>query len=219
MAHQDFSGHQGRVIADPYDVDVRLARLGLSADFLILCADRGDLARRSIPPFGFNGQAEYDAASQVLSTICEEGGTTDGGWHRGSHLGIPVAFNYDETIAITPTAGDVGTGRPDGNPVNASLKGPSSRKASSPLAQGAFDFQDPDNQPVDFWWFFTRRDPEGLWAEMFAPIFDKGGTASGYTERVVIGQIGPMTDPSRLHVPPAGPTPSIDITVLRRNAS
>ncbi|MEM9034357.1 MAG: hypothetical protein AAGD18_07175 [Actinomycetota bacterium] len=150
----------------------------------------------------------------MRSTLCERGGETDGGWHKGNHLGIPVAFNHDESIAIHATAGTAGTGQADGEPHNGSLKGPHSRRAASEAHEGRL-FSD-DDKPVDFWWFFTHRDEDGLWAELYAPVFEAGGIATGWAERVILGNLGPGMEPSLRE--PQSPQDAPDIEIPRRTA-
>ncbi len=218
MAPNSEYRHQGRVLSDRYEVDERLLQLGMTRDFAITCAFQGDLERRSTPAFAFDGHDEYVANSWIRHAMCEHGGETDGGWHPGHHHGIPVAFNHNHTIAINPTAGSEGTGQPHGAPVNRSSKGPWTRKAAEEsAATPLFLPEEFDQVPVDFWWFFTRRDDDGLWAELFAPVIEDGGHASGWTERVLFGNIGGNGGPGRIAPLPA-PAPAPDITIARRSA-
>ena len=199
----------GRIYAARYEVDVKLAGMDLTFDLLARCAEQGDIDRRSTPIYGYDGHEEYAAGSRIRSALCEYGGETDGGWHSGNRFKVPVAYNHNKTIAIHPTAGTDGTGKVDGDPYNKSLKGPYSTKAAT--AQTELDL---DDMPVNFWWFFTRRDEHGLWAELFNPILKDDGYASGYVERVVLGNFG--TAPIGGREPLPKPSPAPDIPVPRR---
>lgn len=196
----------GRIYVDTYDVDVRLAQMGLTRGFLTKCARRGDIERRSAPAYGYEGHAEYAAGSEMRHAMCALGGETEGGWHAGYRFGIPVAFNHSETIAIHATAGTTGTGRPDGDPHNKSLKGPCSAKASSPAS--FLDDLDDDDQLVDFFWFFTMRDDEGLWAELYEPILDESGQWLGYNSRIILGNVADDGDPMPMRKPEGLAPPS-----------
>jgi len=200
----------GRIYAARYEVDVKLASMDLTITLLARCAEQGDIDRRSVPVFGYDGHDEYAAGSRIRSTLCEYGGETDGGWHAGNRHKVPVAFNHNKTIAIHPTAGTEGTGKVEGDPYNKSLKGPYSTKAARAQTQLELD----DDVPVDFWWFFTRRDEAGLWAELFNPIIEEDGYASGFVERVILGNLG--TTPIGGREPLPKPSPAHDISVPRR---
>jgi hypothetical protein len=200
---------------EPYAVDHRLAQLGLTRALLALAAERGHLDRLLVPPYGFPGQDEYDAASRALSTIIEQGGATGAGWHRGALSKIPVALNADRSIAVTCTPGAEGTGRVDGEPRNKALKGPATKAVSKSVAQMSLDMDDPDNLPVDFWFYFTRFDADGLWAELYSPVMGDDGYAIDFHERVLLGRISGGDDPAQRRVPEASSPP--DISIARKS--
>ncbi len=195
-----------------YEVDQRLDELGLSRPFLVRCAAQGDVDRRNVPVFGFDGHPEYAANSRILSALCEYGGETDGGWRRGNFHRIPVAMNANDTVAIHATAGTAGTGKVEGDPHNRSLKGPWSQRAANPQPTLGPDV---DEMPPDFYWFFTNRDNDGLWAELYQPILGDQGVCIDFTERIILGNIGGPTDPIR-QTNPADPIRPSDISVTRR---
>lgn len=203
--------YRGRIHVDRSEIEERLSELELTFELIARAAFEGDVDRKSVPPYGYAGQAEYDAHSRARSVLCEHGGETDGGWHAGYHHNIQVAFNHSETIAIHATAGTAGTGKPDGEPHNGSLKGPWSRRASRESAQLELDVE----EPVDFWWLFTYHDDHGLWSELYAPIIEDGGRASGWTERIILGNLGPGMAPVRA---PQEPHPIPEIEISRRTA-
>lgn len=203
--------HTRQVVVDPYEVDVRLADLHLHRDLIGEAARRADNDARSIPPYGYKGQANYDAGSRAVSTIIEEGGTTDGGWSREDYLKIPVAMSADGRVAIHATAGSDGTGREDGDPRNLSLKGPHSIEATRPRQRSLDD----ELPPPDFYWMFMRRDDDGLWVELFSPLLDESGYTYGFVERIIIGNVdsGPRVRQSDLPAIPKAP--EIDVRALR----
>lgn len=204
--------HPRTIFAEDYEVAARLAALGLTSSFLARCAAEGDIDRRSAPPFGFEGHPEYNAGSRIISAMCEYGGETDGAWRRGNLHRIQVVFNYDESVAIHPTSGTEGTGQRDGDPHNRSLKGPySARAASRPLTLGV-EF---DVRPPDFYWFFTRRDDLGLWAELYQPVVAADGTCTDFAERILLGNIAGPTQPVR-RAQPDDPISPADIDISRR---
>lgn len=208
-----------KIYQDPYDVDLRLAELRLPRDLIVLAASNGDIDRRFVSPLDFPGRDEYDAASTALRTICERGGSTPGGWHRGKLLKVPVAFNTEETVAIAVTGGGGAVGRvSDDDPRNRSLKGPNTeRLAALPLP---FGLDDETESGVDFWYMLTVREGDDLWCELSCPLLVEGGMVIGWRERILIGLIKPHPLPARLGQPiaPAAPTSAPDIKVERRGA-
>lgn len=196
-------------IVEPYAVNARLADLHLDYELVCEAVRRGDIDRRSVPIFGYEGHREYAAGSRALSTICELGGKTDGGWERKDYLKIPVAMSFDGRVAVHATAGSEGAGKVDGDPTNSSLKGPHSTRASS----GQIVLV--DEVPPDFFWLFTRRDPEGLWAELFRPLMDGSGYAFDYIERILFGNIDPGSAPLKKSLPEIPASPVVEIAAIR----
>jgi hypothetical protein len=199
------SYRHGVIYSDVYAVKERLLGLHLTVDLVAEAVKRGDTERASAPVFGYEGHPEYNAGSRALSTICELGGQTDGAWKRDNYLKIPVAISSDHRVAIHATAGSEGTGQVDGDPRNKSLKGPYSTVASK--AQQSLI---PDEPAPLFFWLFTRRDPFGLWAELFAPVMDDSGYAIGYTERVLLPNLD-SDGGARRQLPEAAPTPIVNV--------
>lgn len=196
-----------RIYWETYEVDKRLYDLHLSRDLVVEAAQRGDVDRSNAPIFGFDGHPEYAAASRILSTLCEEGGTTDGGWQRDYHAGIPVARSFDSLVLICPTGGTEGTGQVDGEPRNRSEKGP--RTAAVAAANRLFDPSELD-EAVQFLWLFTYHDGETLWCELFAPILDETGFVLDWIERIVIGKVDPAPR-DRETVPPIPSDPEVEV--------
>ncbi|MDP9383435.1 MAG: hypothetical protein M3Q29_25490 [Chloroflexota bacterium] len=207
---------KARVYVDPYEVDVQLDRIGLPKTLLLQAAEDGHVDRVFASPLDFPGRGEYDAASRALRTICEEGGKVPASWHRDTYLGIPVATNLDETIAITVTSGDEFTGIDgESDPKTRSLKGPNTRTAATrqtlPLLHG-LDEHDP---AVTLWFMLTYVDVDCVRVEIATPSFvGRDGRVSGWLVRIVVGNVD--LDGIGQRMVPAAPTPPLDITPVRK---
>ncbi|HEV2071908.1 MAG TPA: hypothetical protein VGR26_19165 [Acidimicrobiales bacterium] len=207
---------KARVYADPYDVDVHLARLGLPKPLLLQAAEDGHVDRVFASPLDFPGRGEYDAASRALRTICEEGGKLAAAWHRATYLGIPVAFNLDETVAITVTGGDEFTGiNGERDPKTRSLKGPNTRTAATrqtlPLLRGS----DQNDHGASLWFMLTYVDVECVRVEIATPfLLESDGRVAGWLERILLGKLD--LDGIGRRVVPTAPTPPLEITPVRK---
>jgi hypothetical protein len=210
---------KARVISDPYAVRVALDRIGMPKELLLLAAEKGHLERRLATPLDFAGRGEYDAASRALRTLCEEGGKTAGSWHREQYLGIPVAFNLDESIAITVTAGDEYAGVDDGerDPRTRTLKGPNTRTA---VARQTLPLVHPEDEDagVEMWYLLTNVTAEALLVELArAEMLDLDGRITGWAERIIVGQLDLDGDGAVLRGKPTEPTPPVEINLRRKS--
>lgn len=201
-----------------YAVNRRLSQIGMPRGLLAEAAFQGHIDRNKASRLDFPGRSEYDAASTALRVICENGAPTDGRWHRDTYLGIPVAFNQDETIAIAVTGGDEWTGL-DGeeDPTNTALKGPATERVTK-LRLSYGDSADADINGVLFSYFLTHPVAEDIVrVEWSVPIVEADGYVRGWRERTIIGELHPDT-PGRgtRKTAPLSPTGDIDITPVRR---
>lgn len=209
---------KARVYAESYEVAEQLANLQLPRDLIVLATRKGHLERLLATPLDFAGRGEYDAASMALRTICEEGGKTPGGWHRETYLGIPVAFNNDESIAITVTGGDEYTGiTGDRDPETRSLKGPATTRAVKEKIPFG---RDPD-VGVMLWYVLTFVENERkVRVEIASPRLgpEPSGRVTSWHERIIVGVIdfdGP--EGTRATPPtPSAPTAPIVVDPVRR---
>jgi hypothetical protein len=135
------------------------------------------------------------------------------GWHPGRYLNIEVAWNNDETIAITVTEGDEFTGVfAERDPQTVAMKGPNTSKAID-------DNRLFDEPPVSIWYLLTHASEEGLFAELSIPIADADGVIFGWYERILLGNVG-ESDGNALAVPRQRISPSEQaiVNVVRRQA-
>ncbi|HEX7167543.1 MAG TPA: hypothetical protein VF230_11240 [Acidimicrobiales bacterium] len=205
---------------EPYEVAVRLDRLGMPADLLHEAGRRGHVDRRFASPLDFPGRGEYDAASTGLRTICEEGGTLTSAWHRATYLGIPVAFNLDETVAIAVTSGDEFTGiNGDRDPRTRPIKGPNAAVAAArqglPLLRGYDADGDGDDRGVELWYVLTYVDAERVRMEISQSALVEDGYVTGWHERVILA--GVDLDGVGLRPTPVAPTPPLEINPVRKS--
>lgn len=200
-----------------YEVNERLAQIGMPRSLLAEAAFQGHIDRRKASRLDFPGRGEYDAASTALRVISENGGKTPGGWHRGTYLGIPIAFNNDESIAIAVTGGDEWTGI-DGeeDPTNTALKGPATERVTK-LRLSYGDDTDSDINGVLFSYFLTHPVAEDIVrVEWSVPIVEADGYVRGWRERTIVGELRPDTPgPGTRKTTPLTPTGDIDVPVRR----
>lgn len=210
--------NKARVYVDPYDVDVQLNRIGMPRSLLLQAAEHGHIDRVFASPLDFPGRGEYDAASRALRTICEEGGKVPASWHRDTHRNIPVAFNLDETIAITVTGGDEFTGI-DGerDPKTRSLKGPNTKAAAVQQTLPLLHGLDEENPGVTLWFMLTYVDVDSVRVELATPsIVETDGRVSGWLVRILVGKID--LDGLGGRTVPTAPTPPLEITPVRKTS-
>lgn len=171
------------VRTDPYDVDHRLRQLGMSRGWIWTAMERGAVAHRLAPPYGFDGNASYHAADRALSELCLE--PLEAGWHRGSFLRVPVAMNRAGTMAVGVTSGDQNTGLvADDDPRTTTLKGPATR-----LIADQFDFSisDDDINGIEYWIALGCWLDEEMRCEVSRPLVpDPDGHITGWAERIIV---------------------------------
>ena len=200
-----------RIYVERYEVDQRLAALGIERELIVLAAKQGHLDRMMATANDFPGRGEYDAASRGLRTLAEEGGRSVGGWHRDTYLQIPVVLNSDETVAIAVTGGDRWTGI-DGeqDPTNRSIKGPNLSKASGQTSL----FGGPNDLGVSFWYELVSWNGD-LLVELSRPSLGADGRVLAWAERIVVGSID-LSGLSRAASPLNEPTGPTDVGVTRK---
>lgn len=185
-----------RIYSSLYEVAQRLASLEMPMEILTTAVQRGHLDRRLATRNDFPGRGEYDAASRALRTICEEGVRSEGGWHRSTYLGIPVAYNYWETVAVSVTSGDenVGQAEAEDDPRVRPVKGPNTSRATKPRLQLTPGDPTAGDDGVSFWYLLTYADDERVWAELSNPdVPELEGSVDRWRERIILGEVD-LTD-------------------------
>lgn len=205
--------YAARVISDPKEVDLRLAKLGLSRPPLVDATLAGDVYRRSRTEMdapGADGYFQWDGALRVLREQTAEAHQ----WHRELYLRIPVTFNNDESIAIAVSSGDENTGRNGPDPSTKNVKGSATEDAVDvnrklPFGRG--------EAGVDFWYLLIDATDDGVWAELARPILrDAMGRVNGWTDRLLLGRVD-LEEGAALRVPHE--PPSYDVKVSRRKTA
>jgi hypothetical protein len=183
-----------KIYFDPYDVDERLAKLGLERETFDTAAMENYGAFVSCtanhPPTaaGFYGWSEMNRSLTDSLLIAKWGDRLD-------EHNLPLVVNNNRTIAITASSGDQDTGRKDGFPCTSSSKGPCHADLIR-MNQHVFEFiEDPKRlaeavrEPGRTTWIFlVHRDFKNseLRYELSRPIsMSDDGHVDGWGERII----------------------------------
>ena len=226
-----------KVYSDSWDVDTRLAKLGLKPDKLIHAVQRGLAAWASCTK-------NHPPASQGVwawaETVC---GLRDElvplGWSRSDEANLPLTVNADKTLAICVNTGNEDTGIQDGSPCTRSTKGPQTRQAirenlgqlrlfgDEPLPATDVMFGDEPLPATDVirkgrtvWILLIHRDMRAreVRAELSQPIsISDEGKVDRWKERIVLSST-PFDDDlvSLIEGDNGLQTPEIDIEIKKR---
>jgi len=148
---------------DPFDVDQRLAEVGLTREPFDIAAAESLAAYRSCTP---NHPVTFPATyAWAEGNRSLRDGLTVVDWARKNETNLPLVINASGTMAITVTSGDTDTGIREGFPCTRSPKGP--RTVDLVMAnQRRFDFMEETASIVesmkvpgrDTWLFLIYRD-------------------------------------------------------------
>jgi hypothetical protein len=215
-AHQPLA----KVIIEPAEVSLELAKMGLSRAPLIEASLMGDLHRRTCTGLDVASAPGFYLWSRALRVLREQT-ARELQWHPGDYLQIPVTYNNDESIAVAVSSGDDRTGRSsDADPATKNLKGFATVDA---VANNKLVFGKPiDEQAVDFWYLLIDAGDEGVWIEVSRPTFVDGVSqrVTGWSHRIVIGRVDQFDDGGAKRRPPIAPVmPDIDVPVTRRRSA
>ena len=182
------------VYVESWDVNKRLAELGLDEPLLIQAVERGLAAWASctanhppaIPGIWAWGETMCSLREQLILR----------GWDRLNESSWPLVVNGAKTVAISVAAGDEETGRKDGYPSTSSAKGP--RTVSAIVAnQRQLVFPEMMLRPIESlnasgratWLLLMHRDKDAreVRCEFSRPIsMDPEGRVDGWAERIIL---------------------------------
>jgi hypothetical protein len=179
--------------AEPWDVNRRLAELGLKEDILQRAVQRGWLAfasctlnhPRSIPGIWAWGETICSLGDQLVPA----------GWQRIDESMLPLIINRSGTIALSAASGNENTGNPKEDPLTSSSKGPRTmiaifanrRQLVIPEVLSVAEM--PEIQARSTWWLLAHRDiaAREIRAELSRPIrMDAEGRIDGWAERIIL---------------------------------
>lgn len=181
------------IYRDQYEVDARLAELGLHSDKLATAIAQGEYQRREAVPYdppvtgGFNAWAR---ATRVLGELY-----VPLGWKR-EDLGQPKIINGSRTIAVVASTGDRHTGNPNAHPRSKYPKGEATKLAVRQNGQGQFfgrlpDEPEPEPSNRQTWLLLMYSSVNGVQAELSLPnAMDSSNYVSDFAERVILPTVG-----------------------------
>lgn len=181
------------LFVETWDVNRRLAELGLETDDLLQSADRGFAAWASSTanhPKAFGG---FHAWAETICGLRER--LIPKGWERRDESNWPIVVNRGGTIALSVATGNEDTGRLDRDPLTASTKGPRTLNAIvANQQQMLFPEMVPPVEALNdprraTWLLLVCRDVEAreMRCELSRPIgMDDDGRVDGWAERIIL---------------------------------
>lgn len=202
-----------------FDVERRVAALGLSIDILLDAVRAGFTGRSScseLDPPMYPGQTMWAHTVRRLRQ-----GTAPIGWKPDNSNNYCVALS-PEGVAIAVATGDANTGRPDATPSTGSPKGPCTVEAIA-VNQLALDLKLPGEEAAielpeviqrQIWLLLIYLDQSEVRAELSLPLrLDEQDRVTGWRERIILPSVD--FDPNQIELP-SDSSPDIDIAVRRR---
>lgn len=183
------------VYTEPWDIDGRLAKLGLTKAALMQAVQRGFAAWASCT-------ANHPAVASGIwawgETVCAlRENLAPLNWTRLDRDNLALTLNAKETVAISVSAGDEDTGRPSGNPSTRSAKGVRTKDVVS-INQLLLFTEMMDSAPAGItpqsrrttWILLLYRDKAAreVRCELSRPIsMTDEGYVDGWAERILLG--------------------------------
>lgn len=213
------------VFVESWDVNRRLAELGLSESDLLEPAERGFSAWASCTANHPPAIPGLLAWGETVCALRER--LIPLGWERKDESNWPIVINKSGTIALSVATGNEDTGRKDNDPLTASAKGP--RTVDAVVANQRQLVMFPEMLPPKeslkdrgraTWLLLLHRDMDAreMRCELSRPIsMDDDGRVDGWAERIILasrpfdGIGGVLTDGGN------GPqSPEITVEIKRR---
>jgi len=216
-----------RVLTEPWDVNKRLAEIGVTSEILIKGVEASQAARAACTENdapNFPGIAAWNGAVRSIreDLVLE-------GWMRLNDTGQPLIVRPDNALAITCTSADENTGREgEFDPKTNSCKGPRTLEKIErngwlflELAQDeAAKVEAINKQRMNTWMLLIHYD-KGLGqvrSELSKPVAaDPDGIIVGWSERIILSPFDVEPDFNALPDEGSGPDGGeIDIEIKRR---
>jgi len=187
---------QQTVFTEPWDINRRVARLGLTVAILIAAVEKSLAAWAACTgndPLNFPGIASWAAAIRSLGEDLALKG-----WARIEDVGQPLIVNADQSIALTVASGDENTGRvATFAPKTKSSKGP---RTIEKVQHNAWLFpqmeadenaklESTKKRNANTWMLLLHRDTLAgeIRCELSRPItLDTEGRIDGWSERIIL---------------------------------
>jgi hypothetical protein len=217
------------VRSEPYDVDQRLAELGLERQTFVTAAQENYASFAACTanhPSTYPGTAAWADMNRSLaeSLIISDWGT------KLNEMNLPLVINMARTMAITASSGDADTGIEDGFPTTRSAKGPRTADAVRVnKRQQKFSFmEDPAQIAAAIkvpgratWIFLVYRDMRRgeIRSELSHPVsMSTDGHVNKWAERIIFPPIPFETNPSMLgdEQGTGGQSPEISVEIKKR---
>ncbi len=196
-----------------YEVNLRLAELGIPKEVLARAVMQGELQRRLTTTDDFYATPGFYAWSRTYRELVS-GMRLDSRWHKGQFCRIPVTYSADESLAIAVSRGSAATGDAQNDDLATTPKGPATSDAvESSQPEQPFDLDWP---PAELWYLLYDSRSDGVWAELSRPtVTDDEDRVVDWAERIVIGRL----DPEPAAIGASEPAlPEIDIPVRRKSS-
>lgn len=181
------------IYVDSWDVNRRLAELGIEEEDLLQAAERGFTAWASCTANHPPAIPGLFAWGETVCALRER--LIPQGWERKDEQNWPLVVNRGDAIALSVATGNEDTGRKDKDPVTASAKGP--RTISAILANQnlpLFAEMLPSAESLKetgraTWLLLVYRDSDAreMRCELSRPIgMDSDGRVDGWAERIIL---------------------------------
>ena len=203
---------------EPHDVDVALARLGLTAEPLVKAVLAGHLARINCTENDAPNAPGFIQWNATLRTLREE--LVPDAWSRCNSGGFATTLAPARRVAVAIASGNEATGVRGAIPTTRSPKGPNTVVAVETNAAQLDLFADliPEPPPADAdrvtWFLLFHNDGNELRAELSLPVtMSEDSRIALWRERIIL-PAQPLGAGFTLPKPDFGP--DLDIDVQRR---
>lgn len=215
-----------RVLTEPWDVNRRLAEIGVTSEILVKAVEASQAARAACTENdapNFPGIAAWNAAVRSMreDLVLE-------GWRRFNDVGQPLIVRPDNTLALTCTSADENTGREgEFDPKTNSSKGPRILEKvelngwlfADMAADAAAKVEAINKQRMNTWMLLLHYDRVRgqVRSELSRPVAaDPEGYVIGWSERIILPPFDVEPTFSELPDEGNGDGGEIDIDIKRR---
>jgi hypothetical protein len=216
-----------RILTNPWDVNRRLADLGVVSEILIKAVESSQAARAACTENDAPNFPAIAAWNGAVRSLREDLGIEQ--WIRLNDVGQPLIVRPDGELAITPASGDENTGR-EGifDPKTNSCKGPKTIEKVQANGWLFNEMADDEARKIDA----TNKRRMNLWillihydkgigqvrSELSRPVdVDQEGRVVAWSERIILPPFD--VEPTFTALPEQGSGPNdgeIDIDIKRR---
>jgi hypothetical protein len=205
------------VLDDPYDVEARLAGIGLSSTHLEAAARAAHLERDGCTPNDAPFVPGFVAWARAVRVLREQ--LLPHFWDKDDTFNFPLTSNAATGVRIAVASGDDATGLRHLSPRTRSPKG-----AQTALAVAANEQLDLFNQPrvaaaatrndLQTWFFLFHIAGDEIRAELSLPHVIENGWITFWKERIILSPI-PL-DGDLFGVLPSDPGPDFSVEIRRK---